>query len=322
MAANGISETLKHFSFARYRFILEAIEPLVLPVQKGSMLRGTLGQGLRKVCCDKISANCAGCADQFRCAYAYLFETPPEIGGEKFGHMQHSDMPKAPHPYVLRPPGEKRRRYETGERMAFEIVLIGRAVRFFPQVAAAVAEAGLSGIGSRSAGNGRFRLEKVESTPPFGETTFGEMIKAEYAAGSHTPVPESMNRCQVHLMTPLQIKERYTWLRFGTLFANLRRRLCALAALHCDLNYRELAENGSLMDAADRVETKRSDLWKVQWHRYSNRQKQKHSMKGLLGLMEFKGDFSDLWPLLRLGEVTHAGRKTTFGFGRYEVSFE
>jgi len=43
-------------------------------------------------------------------------------------------------------------------------------------------------------------------------------------------------------------------------------------------------------------------------------------MGGLVGEMTFEGDCSPFLGLLRLAEVIHIGKATSFGFGRIRVS--
>jgi len=38
--------------------------------------------------------------------------------------------------------------------------------------------------------------------------------------------------------------------------------------------------------------------------------------------LKYTGDFQEYLPLLTLGEYIHAGRHTTFGFGKYELTYE
>lgn len=60
----------------------------------------------------------------------------------------------------------------------------------------------------------------------------------------------------------------------------------------------------------------------MQWHdweRYSSRQRATMTLGGLAGTITYEGPIGRSLPLLRLGEVTHAGKGTSFGLGQYRI---
>ena len=62
---------------------------------------------------------------------------------------------------------------------------------------------------------------------------------------------------------------------------------------------------------------KRALHWR-EWTRYSSRQNEKLQMGGLVGSFELAGAVLDrFWPLLWLGQWTHAGKGCSMGLGRY-----
>ena len=62
---------------------------------------------------------------------------------------------------------------------------------------------------------------------------------------------------------------------------------------------------------------KRALHWR-EWTRYSSRQNEKLQMGGLVGSFELAGaDLDRFWPLLWLGQWTHAGKGCSMGLGRY-----
>jgi CRISPR/Cas system endoribonuclease Cas6 (RAMP superfamily) len=40
---------------------------------------------------------------------------------------------------------------------------------------------------------------------------------------------------------------------------------------------------------------------------------------GIIGEVVYEGDLTNFVPLLKIGELTHIGKNTTFGLGKYEV---
>jgi hypothetical protein len=60
-----------------FRFTIVPSEPLILPLFKGSTLRGGFGHAFKRVVCALRKTNCSECLLKERCVYSYIFETPP-----------------------------------------------------------------------------------------------------------------------------------------------------------------------------------------------------------------------------------------------------
>jgi CRISPR/Cas system endoribonuclease Cas6 (RAMP superfamily) len=56
------------------------------------------------------------------------------------------------------------------------------------------------------------------------------------------------------------------------------------------------------------------------WGRRSVRQKRSMRLGGVLGEIQFSGPVGPFLPLLRAGEIVHAGKACTFGLGQYRIS--
>jgi len=90
---------------------------------------------------------------------------------------------------------------------------------------------------------------------------------------------------------------------------------------HCgtelDLDFR-----GIIAEAA-RIETVTCDLRWHDWERYSARQDARMKLGGFVGRVTYRGDPRLFLPLLRLGELVHVGKGTSFGLGKYviEISY-
>jgi hypothetical protein len=58
----------------------------------------------------------------------------------------------------------------------------------------------------------------------------------------------------------------------------------------------------------------------MDWIRYSSRQAQEMHLGGVLGSYRISNAYLEpLWPLLYLGQWTHAGKNTSFGLGQYVI---
>ncbi len=64
--------------------------------------------------------------------------------------------------------------------------------------------------------------------------------------------------------------------------------------------------------------TRRRLHW-YDWQRYSNRQKSKVPMGGIVGSFVLNDLHPDFWPYLWLGQSIHAGKGASMGMGRYRL---
>jgi hypothetical protein len=132
-----------------YIFSCRFYSAALLPVFKGSTLRGGFGHALKQTTCALRRQECLTCLLATSCAYAVLFET--ESDGTS----------RRPHPYILIPPDDTGRSWKKDDPFAFTIALFGRANEYLPHLVYAVREMGKAGLGKKAPDQGRFRLETV-----------------------------------------------------------------------------------------------------------------------------------------------------------------
>jgi hypothetical protein len=137
------------------RITTRAVDPIMLPPNAGSSLRGAFGTALYGlVCVERDRKTCAGCPLEARCAYPYLFDT--RAGEGQPGTAGFRDLPR---PYVVRS-GAGGSVVPPGEPLTWDVTLIGRAIGEFPYFALAWQAMGQKGIGRE---RGRFELSQVEA---------------------------------------------------------------------------------------------------------------------------------------------------------------
>src|SRR5437016_10692450 len=111
---DAILRELQKISFASFVFHLRATTELYLPPYKGSTLRGAFGSVFKETVCFVDHRDCDRCILKLKCAYPYIFDTPiPE------GSVRMRKYERAPHPFVIDPPLERRRFYSPGESLSF-----------------------------------------------------------------------------------------------------------------------------------------------------------------------------------------------------------
>jgi len=302
----------------RYTFTCRFNSEARLPGYLGSTLRGSLGWALRRLSCEQRRTDCARCAIRSGCAYAWLFDTEP------YASCDRRTVNARPHPFVLRTGLEAARNARPGERLQFGMTLFGEGNRYLPHIIQAVRLMGDSGIGAgRGRGMGRFLLEDVHAA-----------AHVVYRHGEETlRPPPQMERCglkgderraesvRVRLCTPLRLKKHNRLLTTGFSFQELvRAALRRLIALEQAYGTGEIdIDAAGLIELAGRIRMARCEVRWRELHRWSNRQRRKVSLGGLVGALEAHGELAPFLPLLRYAEAVHLGKQTVFGLGAITV---
>jgi hypothetical protein len=174
------------FKLARYRFTLEALEPLHLPPFKGSALRGGFGHTFKRLVCfsskrtypqgafpgPRSGAPGRGGSGQPKpcgtrcqvgnaCPYGYIFETAPAADSEVLRSIK-----EVARPFVIQPPLDRREVIPAGERLTFGLVLIGQGINYLPYFIAAFRELGRQGLGRARSKYRLLALDAVSTLSP------------------------------------------------------------------------------------------------------------------------------------------------------------
>ncbi|MCL6560740.1 MAG: CRISPR system precrRNA processing endoribonuclease RAMP protein Cas6 [Firmicutes bacterium] len=336
----------KNFTIARYKVTIEAGgQGLSLPPYKGSTLRGGFGSAFKRISCSLRNNECRACLLRTSCPYAYIFETAPPPGAEALRNFE-----SIPRPFVLEPPLENKTEYAPGEELAFNLVLVGKAINYLPYFIVAFRELGEIGTGRKRK---KYRLAELRAVNPvngesevvyhdgdrlvrnvdlalrcdikhalgetFTENSFSYFDEAACSTGNSGKIA-GIRRVSLEFQTMTRIKFEDNYVRrieFHMLIRALLRRLSSLAYFHhgweLDLDFTGLIER------AAKVKLVEDDTRWVDWERYSSRQDNKMNLGGVLGRVVYEGDLDGFMPLLRLGELVHVGKGAVFGMGKYRV---
>jgi hypothetical protein len=348
---------------SRYELTLRACGSASLPAFLGSTLRGAFGHALKEAVCVMNHRDCGKCMVADRCIYPYLFETPvppdvPQLRGQA----------QAPHPFILTPPMLKapgrveqvsahslsdgrtvklvrspatdspdgRRHMSRGDRLAFGLLLMGRAIEYLPYVVYAVSEMARRGLGVEHT---PFELKEVAMIDESGDRKLiysGESQRITVPGSATMRLSDlicrrldrllttsefSADTLRLKFLTPARIRvegDLQVGMSFELLVRNLLRRVSMLAAVHGRAHL-ELDYRGSIALAAD-VSISTFALRWFDWERYSNRQRTKMNLGGFTGEVEYTGKaIKEFLPLIAAGEMLHVGAGTSFGLGRYEI---
>jgi hypothetical protein len=236
--------------------------------------------------------------------------------------------PTVPHPFVLEPPLGLISEVTPGQTITLRLLLLGRAIEYLPHFAYAMKLMGENGLGPKRS---RFRLSAVDeiqwptgsSRPLFrdGENRMGTPgSPVTWQDIRQIDEANSIDFLRLELVTPVRIKfagEFVKQLDLHHLVRNLLRRISALCYFHCN------GENGldyrGMITRSQNVLTHERHLAWVDQERYSSRQQETMKMGGVVGRLELAGELTEFMPLLRLGELVHVGKGTSFGLGKFRI---
>jgi len=300
------------FPIYKYTVNYRFQEKAVLPRYKGSIIRGLFGMHLRKtVCVNPKLSSCRTCVVGAKCAYCRMFEPTRQQGG---------DVIDLPHPFVLEPPEDNRTEYQTGDDFAFGLLLFGEAVEEFPY--ALVAFKGMEKIPIGFQGKrGAVVLSKITA---FDKTIYDSA--ADRLEEYRVPCPAGWGPAPsggatVNLVTPMRImldKRLQKRLTFKGFFKTLIRRISSLRYYY-SREKMDPDEVRRLIEMSEDIKTVEDKTFWQDWKRYSAKQKEEMNLGGLVGAIRYRGDLEPFWPYLKLGELVHVGKNTSFGLGRYEI---
>ncbi len=251
-----------------------------------------------------------------------------------------------PRPYTIEPiihaanAGE-RVVYSAGQRFRFGLTLYARAIELFPYVILALKRGEEMGIGAsnRDGRRGRFNITRVWCGNPL---TGQEMmvytegdnlvrvpdlpITHEDVLAASTPVGHTL---ALEFLTPLTLREQKQSVgtpRFSILVHRLIERLTELseyfagARLPCLPLSRE--DRAAMLHLADGVILAYDWTSWVTVQGHSARQHAPTALSGIMGVAIYEADvacFEPFMPLLRWGEIVHAGKHAVKGNGLFRV---
>jgi len=306
------------------KFNLVSSETARLPAFKGSLLRGTFGNALRKtVCVMGPKQPCLECFLNRQCVNTKIFETfifeePPRFL---------RGLNTAPKPFILFCPDEKHE-YQPDEYLHFEMTLIGKAIEQHPFVIFAVQKMAEKGLGSR---RHKFHLQEVLYRTPQGgwqQLYDGNTQKLTAALEPSYILPanseKSIEKLTIEFVSPTRLKvERELSMEFDfrqLLFRMLRRTL-ELAYFYAPGEKIEW-EFHNLLVLANSIEMAEVNLEWKELNRYSARQKVEMYFGGFIGEITLQGELAPFMDILHASEVLHVGKATTFGLGKVKIKDE
>lgn len=314
---------------ARYRFSARVVDALQLPHYAGSLLRGQFGAALRQLACMTRQPTCDNCPLLATCPYPRIFEAPAP---ERHQLQRFSAIPNA---YVVEPPApdltleehHNSSSLEPGQALVFHMVLTGHALEQLPLVIIAWQRALDRGLTRQRS---RLLLEQVQWQDASGQlhpvwSAQAPRIAPHAASLNITPLPQGVDRLQLHIHTPLRLQHQGRPLRPQqlsprALISAVARRVALVLEFHA-----QQTQWGAQVPAtaalAEQLGDQRTLQW-FDWVRYSSRQQQEMALGGVVGHWQLHGSaeaIASVWPWLWLGQWLHVGKNATMGLGAYRL---
>ncbi len=323
------------FSLYHFRFHLESKGSLRMPAyNKGNVIRGGFGSTFRRIVCHANCREPESCELRSVCPYTAVFQPFVPEGSEKIS--KNRDIPR---PFVIKPPLETKETYLPGERLSFDLVLVGKIKEYLAYFIVTFKELSQAGLGRNRApvelvGVDNVGPDGVESTvytrndnlvrPPTDTISWADLCASHGSnnGSMNSPQDGSANATRVTLrfLTPAMLRADGLLVRrptFGPLAKRLRDRINALSYFYCgaglDIDFKAFGEQ------AEKIATVSDSTNWVDSSRYSRRREVTHDLSGFVGEVTFEGELGTFLPYLKLGEYLHVGKNAVFGNGWYEI---
>lgn len=307
-------------TYNKYTFRIRPKDKIYLPEYKGSTFRGGFGVAFKRVVCALKKNDCADCILNKNCIYSYVFES---FAFDRICKIFNDTFSKdIPRPFIIEPPLEKKREYNSDDMIEFNLILVGKAIEYLPYFVYSFEILGSDiGLGK---GRGRFTVEKVlsEEGVIYKDGKLSKTNPKEFVLGIKDSKKEEYNGVLIEFLTPVRVVEGRRLVKnisFSTFFKALHRRLILLAYYHCgveEANY----DYRSLIDMANGVKTVEQNLTWYDWERYSKRKDTRMNLGGYVGSIVFEGNLSLFLDFIKAGEILHIGKGAVFGMGKYALS--
>jgi len=261
--------------------IIDVKSNFIMPYEFiGSSIRGVLGVALKKVVCINPSFNCEGCFAKDNCVYYDFYE---------------SDFAKF------------RLKINLSSKLEFKIILFEETIKEAPFIISSIYKA------FREIGLTKQKI-KVDNFIILynNQLVFDGEFKKFDNISLNFEIKEVKKDFTLKINTPIRTKENNKFVRdnikLETILRSINHRFNKLKnrkikKLEFIPEYKEIYKNLYFKDLI----------------RYSNRQKTKMKLGGILGEIIYKDVDEESFRLLKLGEIIGVGKQVTFGLGDIRI---
>ncbi len=302
--------------YIKLHFTVALLEDTKLPIYKVSALRGGMGEML-------LRANCICDRNCERCDFE------PECIVHKTLYSKYNLRPKFVTAkdsigYILECEDD-RETFRGGDLLRFNLILFGKAIVYFNQYIGAFLALGKEGVGK---GHSKFQIISITDTR--GKQFLIEGFKdrkqhqlytlGEYGSYRAKQIQENYSKHRITFQSPVTLKHQNEFqnvFQMETIWEAVLRRIYMLECfegMDCSI-YDCMNLEGNKMPVIEEQVCK--DVFVT---RYSSTQNKKMALWGVKGYAELGHMPDELLLVLAVGELTHIGKNTSFGFGKYKLT--
>ncbi len=318
-----------NFSFQHFRFHLDPKVTLHMPVyNKGNVIRGGFGSAFRRIVCHGNCRDPESCDLRFVCPYTAVFNPFVPEGSDKIS--KNRDIPR---PFVIKPPLETKETYLPGEKVSFDLIVVGKAKDYLPYFIVTFKELCHVGLGRTRAPCELVSVEAVSSEkectvvyssddnlvrPPRNDIRWPDLLGHNFGGGNGA---KTKSKVKLEFLTPTTLKVDGRLVQkpgFSHILKRLRDRINGLSYFYCgqglDIDFKGFGTE------AEKVTTVQDSTRWVDSSRYSRRRGVSQDLSGFVGEVAFEGEMGSFLPYLMLGEYLHVGKNAVFGNGWYQIA--
>jgi hypothetical protein len=305
---NDMIRTMLDVPYVRLKFELEMKENAVLPASKPSAFRGGMGQMLLKSCC-VADRNCEACRFRKECIVQRIMYSPFAVKpsfvteGESIGFIIICE--------------DYRKSCCQGDILTFSMTLFGGTIVYFYQILQAFYMLGVEGLGKEKA---QFSIRRVMSNGGSPLVSGMDIDMSQYRIRTLAEYVQYRKRNgrqekRMKFHTPVSVKymgEQIQSFSPEAVLSALCRRIYMLDC-YMGINVPQFDITGRLPVMTGQGARTAGTA------RFSTRHMEKIHLNGIQGFMDLEDIDDDIYDLLLAGEITHIGKNTKFGFGRYTM---
>ena len=287
------------------KFEIEFLKNSKLNINKHSAIRGIIGNTLINENClvDNHDRICNECILKNKCL-AYNIFSPKIISIS-------NNLEENISPFIIIC-DDKREFISNKDKLTFAMIFFGDTISYIPEIIRVVKIAGES----LGLDNNLFKLKRVINDK--NEDIYFEGISNYRRVNVRTIKEYIENRLRIskdvsriEIISPIRFKKNKRFnddLVEQDIVNLVKRRLTTLAALE---------DRVITIDEKFDFKIKYKDLKWSEYNRYSNRQKSRMSLGGIVGYLDLEDVSEETKKLLIAGELIHIGKSTSFGLGDY-----
>lgn len=293
--------------FTKLKFKLRITKDGDLPYNKESAIRGGMGEMLLRQNCIHMR-DCATCGFREDCVvrkvmYSRFKLKPDYVTTESIGYVVECD--------------NHEEHFQAGDELCFYLILFGNTIVYFNQILQAFNALGRSGLGVHKC---NFNIASIENRR-------GEIILQKNKIRRELFLVETIqdyvderiqeysDENRIVFITPVTLKYRGNFLRQFDSVALVESMVRRNYMLNCFEG--NVVEPVNFGDDVPQIIGQTSEFHKVE--RYSSTEKCKMTLRGIKGEVVFDFIPEDLLPYVCAAELTHIGKNTSFGFGKFRI---